>query len=268
MPPRGATAAVVVAILGGVSCGYPTFQLDSGGTGGRGAASSSAAQSSSASSGGEGGATGSSAQSGSTTSTATTAAGTGGALGCPLTHPVISEIRSRGINGGNDEFIEIYNPTAAPIPMDDAWSIMVRGSSSMSYSTRWQGPSTNSISIPPHGHFLIAGPSYAQGPAPDVALASSITSDSASVLLVNVGSTVDAVCFAFGGQKPAMVATFECEGTPASNAPHDDTLAGMSDLDTSIARNQDGCADSQNNAIDFSISHPADPQSTKSPPAP
>jgi hypothetical protein len=31
---------------------------------------------------------------------------------CPVDHLLISEIRSRGIHGGNDEFIEIYNPTS------------------------------------------------------------------------------------------------------------------------------------------------------------
>jgi hypothetical protein len=264
-----AAAAVAVALLGAASCGYPTFEFDPSGTGGRStaSASASAAQSSSGSSGGAGGsAASSSSQSTAASSTASGAAtsGTGGAPGCPVDHLVISEIRSRGIGGGNDEFIELYNPTELAIPMDDSWSIKVRGSTSLNYSTRWQGQMASSLSIPAHGHFLIAGPAYAQSPAPDVMIPGSITADSASVLLINVGSTVDAVCFAFGVDKVTAVAAFTCEGNPASNAPHDDSVNGMSNLDSSVARNQNGCADIGDNATDFSVTHPAKPESTLS----
>ena len=181
-----------------------------------------------------------------------------------MNHLLISEIRSRGPLGASDEFIELYNPTSVAIPLDDAWSIKIRGSSSGSYVTRWQGPPTQSISIPAHGHFLIGGPAYAQSPAADVTIQSALTTDSASVLLINVGATIDAVCFAFGDMKVMAVSAFTCEGVPASNSPHDDTMAGMSDLDSSVARNQNGCADSGDNAADLTYLHPAQPESTMS----
>ena len=260
-------AAAAVALLGAASCGYPTFDFDPVGSGGRGATSASAAQSSS---GGVGGSPASTSQSASASSTTTGAgtSGTGGVPACPVDHLLISEIRSRGIHGGNDEFIEIYNPTSTAIPMDDSWSIKVRGWSSASYATRWQGPATQSTSVPAHGHFLIAGSAYAQSPAADVVVSSSITADSASILLINGGSPVDVVCFAFGVDQMTAVEAFTCKGKPASNAPHDDSVNGMSNLDYSVARNQNGCADSGDNATDFTVVHPAGPESTLSAPSP
>jgi hypothetical protein len=259
-----AAAAVAVALLGAASCGYPTFEFASSGTGGRSTTSASAAQSSSGSAGGS---VASSSQSGAgggaTTGAATSGVG-GGGPSCPVDHVLISEVRSRGLGGGNDEFIELYNPTDSVIPMDDAWSIMVRGSTALKYFTRWQGTAGSNLSIPAHGHFLLAGPSYAQSPAPDVMISSSITSDSASILLINIGSTIDAVCFASMNEL-ATVSTFMCEGNPASNAPHDDSVNGMSNFDSSVARKQNGCADGGDNATDFAVSHPAKPESTQSP---
>jgi hypothetical protein len=180
-------------------------------------------------------------------------------------HLLISEIRSRGPGGASDEFIELYNPTSVAIPLDDAWSIKIRGSSSGSYVTRWQGTPAPSVSIPAHGHFLIGGPMYSQSPAADVTIATALTTDSASVLLMNVNVTIDAVCFAFGDMKVMAVSMFTCEGTPVSNSPHDDTTAGVSDLDSSVARNQSGCADSGDNSVDLAYLHPAQPESTTSP---
>jgi hypothetical protein len=264
-------AALAVALAGAASCGYPTFEFDPSGTGGRSttSASASAAQSSSASSGGTGGTGGSatsSSQSGSGggATTGASTSGVGGGPSCPVDHVLISEIRSRGIGGGNDEFIELYNPTDVAIPMDDAWSIKVRGSAAGNYVTRWQGTMGSNLSIPAHGHFLLGGPMYVQSPAPDVMIMSSITTDSASILLINIGSTIDAVCFAAVGGL-AMDATFTCEGNPASNAPHDETPNGMSNFDSSVARKQNGCTSSGDNATDFAVSHPAKPESSQSP---
>lgn len=257
-----AAAAIAVALLGAASCGYPTFEFTSSGTGGHSTTSTSAAQSSS---GGPGGSVASSSQSGAgggaTTGVGT--GGTGGAPGCAVDHLLISEIRSRGINGGSDEFVELYNPTEIAIPMDDAWSLKVRGPTSGSYVTRWQGTMGSTLSIPAHGHFLLAGPSYAQSPAADVMVSNAITSDSASILLINIGSTIDAVCFASKANL-ATVAAFTCEGNPASNAPHDDSVNGMSNFNSSVARKQSGCANSGDNATDFTVSHPAKPESTLS----
>lgn len=257
-----AAAAVAVALVGAASCGYPTFEFTSSGTGGRATTSASAAQSSSD---GPGGSVASSSQSGAGGGATTGAGtgGTGGAPGCAVDHLLISEIRSRGLGGGNDEFIELYNPTEIAIPMDDAWSIMVRSSTALKYFTRWQGTMGSNLSIPAHGHFLLAGPSYAQSPAADVMVSNAITSDSASILLINIGSTIDAVCFASKANL-ATVATFTCEGNPASNAPHDDMVNGMNNFDSSVARKQNGCANSGDNATDFAVSHPAKPESTMS----
>jgi len=41
------------------------------------------------------------------------------------TGAVVSEFRTRGPNGGNDEFVEVFNPTAVPIDVS-GWKI--RGS--------------------------------------------------------------------------------------------------------------------------------------------
>ena len=184
---------------------------------------------------------------------------------------MISEVRSRGAGGAADEFIELYNPTGAPVTLDANWKIEARSNSSTSYSGRWTG--TGKV-IPAHGHFLIVGGTYAQTPAGDETLSTGIT-DATSLRLVNNTVTIDAVCYAFDAatQMPFVTdATYSCEGMPASNLPHDNTNSTASTADASIERKPGGaggnCTDTGDNASDFANQMPATPMSSLSPPTP
>jgi hypothetical protein len=182
---------------------------------------------------------------------------------------VISEIRSRGAGGANDEFVELFNATASPVTLDSTWKLEARSTTSASYTSRWAGSGS---SIPAWGHFLIAGSNYAGPPLADAALTSGIT-DASSVRLVHGTSTVDALCFSFDTTTTAAYdATYTCEGTPVDNLPHDNSNTTASNVDASIERKPGGsagnCTDTGDNASDFVALMPAKPQSSTSAPTP
>src|SRR5204863_6060450 len=73
---------------------------------------------------------------------------------------LISEFRVRGPNGGNDEFIELYNPGLSAVDIS-GWK--VNGSNNgTSVSTRFT--MTLGTIIPPHGHFLATNSNPSAGP--------------------------------------------------------------------------------------------------------
>ncbi|MEO7330253.1 MAG: lamin tail domain-containing protein [Minicystis sp.] len=199
-----------------------------------------------------------------------TASCVGAVCACAGDHLMISEIRSRGPAGSTDEFVELYNPTAAPIALDATWSIMSRSTGAMNYALRWTG--TGKM-IPSHGHFLITNAmGYTQQPPGDEALKSGIT-DATSLELLSSGAVIDAVCYAFsaGTKATLMGGTYVCEGVPADNLPHKDS-AGVGDADVSIQRKPGSllgnCFDTGDSAADFVTTTPAEPQNSMSAPTP
>ncbi len=181
---------------------------------------------------------------------------------------LISEVRSRGLGGGSDEFVELYNPGTDPITLDASWTLDARSDTATAYSPRWAG--TGKI-IPAHGHFLIAGSAYTQQPAADEALQTGIT-DATSLRLSRAGSVVDALCYGFDATTQRVFsgdATYACEGMPAMNA-HDN--AADTNVDESLERKPGGAAgnrqDTNDNATDFAALTPSNPQSSASDPTP
>ena len=183
---------------------------------------------------------------------------------------VISEVRSRGAAGGADEFVELWNPTGAPIALDATWTLEARSATAAAYNMRWKGAA--GMTIPAHGHFLLAGSTYAQSPAPDDDLLSGIT-DATSLRLMANATIVDAVCYAYSSATmTAFDATYTCEGAPASNLPHNDGSSAGSNSDASLERKLGGssgsCVDTGDNASDFAPRAPSGPESSQSPPTP
>jgi hypothetical protein len=178
-------------------------------------------------------------------------------------HLLISQIRTHGLAGGGDEFVELHNPTSAPIELDSTWELQSRAATSAGFTKRWGG---NLQTVPAHGYFLMTGSTYTQSPAQDAPLQSGIK-DSGSVLLVHGGTTIDALCFYSDAVNLSLFdATFLCEGMPVSNAPHDDSTSAAANVDQSLSRHTgSSCLDSGDNATDFSPLEPAAPHSLSSP---
>jgi hypothetical protein len=186
------------------------------------------------------------------------------ALVCPIGHLVIEEMRSRGVGGGSDEFVELFNPTASPVTLDATWTLEARSTTSASFTLRWTGSGKQ---IPAYGFYLVVGTAYVESPAADDNLTSGIT-DATALHLQQSGVTVDTLCYGFDA---ATITTLEgagyaCAGTPADNSPHDNTGSNSSNVDQSLLRQH--CVDTGNNASDFGKNAPATPMDTASPPDP
>lgn len=189
---------------------------------------------------------------------------TADAGGCALGHLVISQVQSRGVAGGNDEWVELYNPTASAVTLDATWGLDARSSTASTFGSRWVGTST---AIPPRGHFLVVGTAYAGAPTADGSLTTGIT-DASSVRLTHGGAVVDVVCYAYStatSQALTSDATYDCPGSPATN-PHGDTTA--TDVASSIERRPGGvagnCTDTGSSAADFVTDTTSDPRDTAS----
>ncbi len=217
-----------------------------GGAGGRAGPSSHASSSGAGGSGGAGGAGG---DAGTTASVASSSASTSsGGGGCTLDHLVLSEVRTRGPDDGNQDFVEIFNPTDSAVTLTADFHIDARGESSGSYGTRWTGD--GSIVVPAGGRALLvndAGDNPLGGATPDGFYASGIP-DGASVVLYQGGQVLDAVCFTCA--EGALGAEYLCEGSPYSR----DASCAMPG-DRSVQRRAkggvDGCADTEDNAVDL-----------------
>ena len=170
-------------------------------------------------------------------------------------HLVISEFRSRGLNGADgslDEFVELYNPggTTASI---GSWTIK----NSSSCSTGFGSSITTLVTIPasttllPGQHYLVASTGSSVSGADQTYPAA--LADDGGVALVNVfGSVVDQAGMCAGS-------TYH-EGTVLT------PLAGKTDQ--SYERKPGGatsCYDSNNNAADFTLLLTANPQNKASP---
>lgn len=185
-----------------------------------------------------------------------------------LTTVVISEVRSRGLGGGSDEFVELYNPSTDPVTLDTSWTLVARSDTAAAYSARWTG---SGKILPGRGHFLIAGSAYTQQPAADETLLTGIT-DATALQLSRAGRVVDTVCYGFDATTLMVFtgdATYGCEGMPAMNA-HDNTTG--TNVDDSLERKPGGAAgngqDTNDNATDFAALTPSSPQSSASAPTP
>jgi hypothetical protein len=68
------------------------------------------------------------------------------------THVVISELQVAGTAGANDEFVELYNPTNAPIDIS-GWRVQYKSATGASYQTEVTLPAGATIAS--HGYYLI-----------------------------------------------------------------------------------------------------------------
>jgi hypothetical protein len=197
---------------------------------------------------------------------------------------VISQIKTRGLNGGSDEWVEIYNPGTVAVTFDNTWALKSRNAMTMvsgctvspyvAYGVRFNG---DGKVIAPHGHILYANAAgFSESlatPADDTYPSSFGITDAASVVLVHGNAVVDAVCFYWDPTQLTTLTTcptpYTCNGTPVIN-PHDNM--GDTDANESLERKPGGSGgNTQNtgdNSKDFQVATTADPHDLASTPVP
>ncbi len=167
---------------------------------------------------------------------------------------VISEFRTSGPNGGNDEFIEFFNRSGGDVDLS-GWTVNGSNNAGPTSPARYTFPA-NTI-LAPGKHYLIANTSangYNGTVTPDGTFSQGITA-TGGIALVNLSNVIiDQVGMS---ASPSYV-----EGTPL--AP----LSG--NLDQSYERKPGGISgsyqDTDNNQNDFSLKTPSDPQNKASAP--
>ena len=207
-------------------------------------------------------------------------------------HLVISELAVRGVvaDGGtavanSDEFIELYNPTAAAVDVS-GWKLQYKSAAGTTYADKAVLPV--GTQIPSRGYFLVASKSYAGAVVPDMRLNIDLglAGDNGHVRLGTQDVTfakvdpeeVDRLGYGTGADFPeggaktplttTFTATFERKATPGSTAAS--MAAGGSDATkgNGLDTNQNGdltLADGGFQSGDFVIRAVRDPQSSTSP---
>jgi hypothetical protein len=149
---------------------------------------------------------------------------------------VISEFRFLGPEGGNDEFIELFNPSNAPI-LISGWQIMGSNNVGGTSSRKTLG----AVTLQPGQHYLLVQKDASAGlvALADVTYSTGITEDG-GIALMDGTTIVDAVGLSAGSDYG--------EGTPLS------PLSGTSEQSyerKTAADSVCNCIDTDNNAADF-----------------
>jgi plastocyanin len=172
----------------------------------------------------------------------------------PSNSVVISEFRTRGPLGGNDEFIELYNLSGANVDIS-GWTI--DGAAGCGASTGVRATVPPGTTLPTHSHYLItngtAGTGYSGSVPGNITYTTGIADNGGIALFTNLGALVDSVGMC------STVAFYE--GTPLQ--PFSDNA------NRSYERLPGGSAgsgqDTDDNAADFAVREVSDPQNLCSP---
>ncbi len=171
-----------------------------------------------------------------------------------IDHLVISEVVTGGASA-SDELIELYNPTAAPLPLEGLEVIYVTATgATISRRATWP---LGAPSVPPGGHVLVANASGIYASIADATYASGMAATGGSVAIRILGATTAIDAAGWGNAASTWM-----EGAPAA-AP----AAGAS-----IERRPGGALgsgqDTDDNRADFAQSLVPEPQNLGSPPTP
>jgi hypothetical protein len=155
---------------------------------------------------------------------------------------VVNEFRSRGPNGPDDEFVELYNDSASG--STQSFNLFIRTSADVAQSAGFDFPRIGS-----RCHFLIAGSRYSGAVRPDAMLPRALDDDGTiALLLVFSEFTQNDIV----GMNGLGLSGYNYEGTPL--APF-----GAANSDRSYVRVG---RDTNDNAIDFTMRGPSTPQNS------
>jgi hypothetical protein len=174
----------------------------------------------------------------------------------------ISEFRTRGAGGSEDEFVELYNRTDAPVTIRTTdgtagWAIVALDDAGASATTIHVIP--NGTSIPARGHYLIAGSNYTLGAlaAPDASYNAPGIPDNRGLALFTSATNyfadnrLDAVGFNEGA---GALADMMREGAGLPSLTFDAAAAAPPPEWSFVRRLASGWpADTDNNADDFML---------------
>ncbi len=171
-------------------------------------------------------------------------------LGTIADHVVISEIKTN--TSGEDEFVELYNPTSSDIQLD-GWKLTRNNSAGTPANLVNSFPIGSTI--PAHGYFLIAHQDYTGLVTADIDYSANnpITDNYAALLYNGAGDLVDGVGWG---------SSLEYEGTATSNPLAGQSIERKSD---SIHDNARGNGlDTDDNSADFQTKATPEPQNSES----
>ncbi|MFP2908208.1 lamin tail domain-containing protein, partial [Pyxidicoccus sp. 3LFB2] len=208
-----------------------------------------------------------------------TAVSTVQVTGGSANHIVISEFAVRGATGDNDEFIELYNPTASTVELG-GWKVQYKSATGENYLS-FSLP--QAASIAPRSYYLVVADVYATDTVPGdatwgTAFRMTASTNSTSGGHVRVGPpalgtrpndplAVDTVGYRY---------TDDAEGSSIPNyPPNGGSFERKANAGATAASMQTGSDalkgnghDSQDNAADFILRTTRQPQNASSPPEP
>ncbi len=159
---------------------------------------------------------------------------------------VISQFQTAGVSA-SDEFIELHNVSANPIDLN-GYRVVYRSTSGTTDTaiTNW----STSVVIPAGGFYLLANSGYDDIAPADRSFTSGLAAAGGGIAIFNGTTKIDSV--GFGN---------------ATNAFVEGTVVAAPSANNSAQRNNSSCADTDNNAADFSLLTPSAPRNSSSPAA-
>ena len=165
---------------------------------------------------------------------------------------VISEFRTIGPNGTDDEFIELYNRTNTPVDITnwELWKSSGCGTATSNVGT------IGTVTLLAGQRYLLGNSNgYSGAVGLNQSYTTNIANDGGIALLDGGGDFVDQV---------GMCSTTEYKEYKISNPAY---LSPLTDtVNQGYARTNNGCTDTDNNYADFAIQAPSDPQNLSDPP--
>jgi len=169
-------------------------------------------------------------------------------------HLLLSEVMTGGASA-SDEFIELYNPTAATLPLEGLEVVYVTASGAT--VTRKAAWSAGALGVPAGAHLLIVNGAGAFAGIGDVTYANGMAATGGSVALRMQGAATAIDAVGWGNATSTWL-----EVRPASAPP-----AGSS-LERLPGGASGSSQDADDNLLDFAILSLPDPQNSGSPPIP